>query len=65
MGKYFLRDTEVAEPDAACAWFSYAEKHGIDVPRAISIWEDASSEEGFESRRAVGDAGIRIEPGIG
>nr|WP_175227691.1 hypothetical protein [Paraburkholderia humisilvae] len=65
MGKYFLRDIEVTEPDAARAWFSYAGAHGIEVPKAISIWEDASSEEGFESRRMVGDAGIRVEPGIG
>jgi hypothetical protein len=65
MGKYFLRDTEVTEPDAACAWFSYAEEHGIDVPRAISIWEDASCDEGSESRRRVADAGIRIEPSVG
>jgi hypothetical protein len=65
MGKYFLRDTEVAAPDAANAWFSYAEKQGIDVPKAISIWEDASSEAGAESRRLVGGAGIRVEPGLG
>jgi hypothetical protein len=65
MGKYFLRDTEVAEPDAANAWFSYAGEHGIDVPRAISIWQDASSEAGADSRRAVENAGIRIEPGMG
>ncbi|APR36181.1 MULTISPECIES: hypothetical protein [unclassified Paraburkholderia] len=65
MGKYFLRNTEVAEPDAANAWFSYAGEHGIDMPKAISIWEDASSEEGGDSRRAVGKAGIRIEPGVG
>jgi hypothetical protein len=65
MGKYFLRDTEVAEPDAANAWFSYAGEHGIDMPKAISIWEDASSEAGVDSRRMVGHAGIRVEPGIG
>jgi hypothetical protein len=65
MGKYFLRDAEVAEPDAANVWFSYAGEHGIDVPRAISIWEDASSEAGVDSRRVVGHAGIRIEPGMG
>ncbi|HEY3596934.1 MAG TPA: hypothetical protein VGL08_05385 [Paraburkholderia sp.] len=63
MGKYFLRDTEVAEPDAATAWFSYAEDHGIDIPRAISIWEDAATASGSDSRRLVGGAGIQIEPG--
>ena len=65
MGKYFIRNTEVAEPDAASAWFSYAQANGIDVPKAISIWEDASTSEGSESRQKVGHAGIRIEPGIG
>ncbi|CAB3758151.1 hypothetical protein [Paraburkholderia solisilvae] len=65
MGKYFIRDTEVAEPDAASAWFTYADAHGIEVPKAISIWEDAATDEGSESRQRVGDAGIRIEPGIG
>ncbi|HEY4352317.1 MAG TPA: hypothetical protein VGN31_13890 [Paraburkholderia sp.] len=55
----------MAEPDAANAWFSYAGDHGIDVPKAISIWQDASSEAGADSRRVVEDAGIRIEPGVG
>lgn len=63
MGKYFLRDAEVDEPDAACAWFAYAGDQGIDVPRAISIWEDAATEDGTDSRRVVSRAGIRIEPG--
>ncbi|MBN3766886.1 hypothetical protein [Burkholderia sp. Ac-20365] len=61
MGKYFLREREIAEPDAANAWFAYAESHGIDIPKAISIWEDAPTEEGAESRRLVGQAGIRVE----
>jgi hypothetical protein len=64
MGKYFLRDTEVAEADAACAWFSYAGDHDIDVSKAISLWEDASTESGSDSRRVVGGANIRIEPGV-
>ncbi|HVE10679.1 MAG TPA: hypothetical protein VNE00_25720 [Paraburkholderia sp.] len=51
------------EPDAACAWFAYAGDQGIDVPRAISIWEDAATEDGTDSRRVVSRAGIRIEPG--
>ena len=61
MGKYFLQNHELPEPDAANRWFAYAESHGIDIPRAISIWEDAATEEGCESRRAVAKAGIRIE----
>lgn len=61
MGKYLLREREIAEPDAANAWFAYAESHGIDIPKAISIWEDAATEEGAESRRLVGQAGIRID----
>lgn len=61
MGKYWLREREIPEPDAANAWFAYAESHGIDIPKAISIWEDAATEEGAESRRAVGQAGIRID----
>ena len=61
MGKYLLREREIAEPDAANAWFAYAESHGVDIPRAINIWQDAATEEGVESRRLVGQAGIRIE----
>jgi hypothetical protein len=61
MGKYFLQDREVAEPDAANAWFAYAGSHGIDIPKAISLWEDAACEEGAASRRLVERAGIRID----
>ncbi|CAG4891496.1 hypothetical protein [Paraburkholderia saeva] len=64
MGKYFMRDTEVPEPDAASKWFAYAGRHGIDIPKAISIWEDAATESGAESRRIVSSAGIRIDPEI-
>ena len=61
MGKYFLQNRELPEPDAASQWFAYAESQGIDIPRAISIWEDAATESGTESRRLVGAAGITIE----
>lgn len=61
MGKYFLQNHELPEPDAANAWFAYAEEHGIDIPKAISIWEDAATESGTESRRLVSAAGITIE----
>jgi len=61
MGKYFLQSHELPEPDAANKWFAYAESHGIDVPKAISIWEDAATVEGAESRRLIGAAGITIE----
>jgi hypothetical protein len=61
MGKYWLREREIPEPDAANAWFAYAESHGIEIPKAISIWEDAATEEGAESRRVVGQANIRID----
>lgn len=60
MGKYFFQDREVGEPDAANRWFAYAKDHEIDISRAISIWEDALSRDGEESRRALGDAGIRV-----
>jgi hypothetical protein len=49
------------EPDAANRWFAYAESHGIDIARAISIWEDAATESGAESRKLVGAAGITID----
>jgi hypothetical protein len=62
MGKYFLREREIAEPDAANAWFAYAESHSVDIPKAISIWEDAATQEGAASRRLVEQAGIRIDP---
>lgn len=61
MGKYFLQSHELPEPDAANAWFAYAESHGIDISKAISIWEDAATESGTESRRLVSAAGIRVE----
>ncbi|NML33923.1 hypothetical protein [Paraburkholderia antibiotica] len=61
MGKYFLQNHELPEPEAANLWFAYAENHGIDIPKAISIWEDAATEEGAEARRLVNAAGITIE----
>jgi hypothetical protein len=61
MGKYFLQNHELPEPDAANTWFAYAESHGIDIPKAISIWEDAATESGSESRQMVSAAGITIE----
>ncbi|ASL42506.1 hypothetical protein bAD24_I03380 [Burkholderia sp. AD24] len=61
MGKYFLQNHELPEPDAANRWFAYAESHGIDIPKAISIWEDAATVGGNESRRLVCEAGITIE----
>jgi hypothetical protein len=64
MGKYFLRSNELPEPDAAIAWFAYAERQGIDIPKAISIWEDAATESGAESRRKVGAAGITVETAV-
>jgi hypothetical protein len=64
MGKYFLQNSEVPEPDAANEWFAYAGNHGIDIPRAISIWEDAATANGDESRRIVGNAGISIDPDL-
>jgi hypothetical protein len=57
----FLQNHEVSEPDAANKWFAYAENQGIDIPKAISIWEDAATESGAESRRIIGAAGITIE----
>ncbi|SIT38014.1 conserved hypothetical protein [Paraburkholderia ribeironis] len=61
MGKYFLQAHELPEPEAANEWFAYAESHGIDIAKAISIWEDAATEGGMESRRLVSAAGITIE----
>ena len=61
MGKYFLQNHELPEPDAANKWFAYAESHGIDIPKAISIWEDAATKDGAEARRLVSAAGITVE----
>lgn len=61
MGKYFLQNHELPEPDAANQWFAYAENHGIDIPKTISIWEDAATEDGANSRRIISAAGITIE----
>ena len=60
MDQYFLDDRPVAEAHASTAWFEYAERNGIDLPRAISLWEDASTLEGEASRQAVAQAGIRV-----
>jgi hypothetical protein len=62
MGKCFLEQAEIPEPDAANTWFAYAGAHRIEIPKAISIWEDAATETGAESRRIVGSAGITIDP---
>ncbi|MBV8628235.1 MAG: hypothetical protein JO371_10275 [Paraburkholderia sp.] len=64
MGRYFVENREVAETDAANTWFAYAESHGIDIAKAISIWEDAATEGGSDSRRIVSSAGIQVDPGI-
>ncbi|MGN6652933.1 hypothetical protein [Trinickia sp.] len=61
MDSYFLNDRPLSEADAATAWFDYAEHNGIDLPRAISLWEDASTPGGEASRRTVAQAGIRVE----
>ncbi|HLX00636.1 MAG TPA: hypothetical protein VKS80_00810 [Trinickia sp.] len=61
MSKYFLEGREVPETDAASAWFTHAAGNGIEISRAIDIWEDAATIEGDKSRLAVGEAGIRIE----
>jgi hypothetical protein len=61
MLRYFLDDREVMETDAATAWFDRAENHGIDAPRAISIWEDAAEATGEDSRRIAAQLGIRVE----
>ncbi|WP_429449766.1 hypothetical protein [Paraburkholderia sp. WC7.3g] len=61
MGKYFLQNHELPEPDATNHWFEYAESHGIDISKAISIWEDAATEEGAEARRLVSAAGIKVK----
>ncbi|WP_322009298.1 hypothetical protein [Paraburkholderia sp. J12] len=61
-GRYFIDEKETPEPQAAKRWFRYAEEHGIDVARAISLWEDAATPEGEKSRGTVAAAGIRIVP---
>ena len=61
MNKCFLNGREVPETDAATVWFDLAEQRGIDIARAISVWESAASPDGDESRRFVAQAGIRIE----
>lgn len=61
-GRYFVDEQEIPEPHAANRWFRYAQDHGIDVARAISLWEDAAEPDGEQSRDAVSAAGIRIVP---
>lgn len=61
MDQYFLDNRAISEADASTAWFDYAEHNGIDLPRAISLWEDASMPEGEASRRTLAHAGIRVE----
>jgi hypothetical protein len=60
--RYFIDEHEIPEPQAANNWFSYAEEHDIDIGRAISLWEDAATPEGGQSRSAIAAAGIRIVP---
>ena len=61
-GQYFEENREIAEPQAASRWFAYAQENGIDISRAISLWEDAAMPEGARSREAVAQSGIRIVP---
>ncbi len=61
-GRYFVNEQEIPEPQAANRWFRYAQEHGIDIARAISLWEDAATLEGEQSRGTIQAAGIRIEP---
>ncbi|WP_027797197.1 hypothetical protein [Paraburkholderia acidipaludis] len=61
-GRYFVNEEEIPEPQAANRWFDYAREHDIDIARAISLWEDAASLEGEQSRATIEAAGIRIEP---
>jgi hypothetical protein len=58
--RYFVDDREVSEPQAANRWFDYAQEHDIDVARAISLWEDAATPGGEQSRSGIAAAGIRI-----
>lgn len=60
--RYFLNEREVPEQEAANEWFHYAENHGTDVARAISLWEDAVTPEGDRSRKEISPSGIRVVP---
>ncbi|MCX4164523.1 MULTISPECIES: hypothetical protein [Paraburkholderia] len=64
MGTYFVKNHAVPEPQAATQWFTYAGDHGIEISRAINIWEDAATDEGAKSRDIVERAGIHIESGV-
>jgi len=61
-GRYFIDDREIPEPHAAKEWFRYAEDHGFDVARAISLWEDAATPDGAHSRDEIRVSGIHILP---
>jgi hypothetical protein len=61
MLKYYVDDREVTEPEAAAVWFGRADDRGIDVSKAISVWEDAAAPEGDASRELVAHAGIRVQ----
>jgi len=59
-GRYFVDEQEVPEPQAANRWFGYVQEHDIDIARAISLWEDAATPGGEQSRSTIAAAGIRI-----
>jgi hypothetical protein len=61
-GQYFDAGREIPEPEAANRWFRYAREHGIDIARAISLWEDAATPEGGQSRESIAGCGLRIVP---
>jgi hypothetical protein len=60
--QYFEADREIPEPQAANLWFRYAQEQGIEIARAISLWEDAVTPEGGPSRASIASSGLRIVP---
>ncbi|CAM2172950.1 Sel1 repeat family protein [Paraburkholderia sacchari] len=61
-GQYFEENREISEQQAASRWFTYTQDNGIEISRAISLWEDAATPEGERSRETIASSGIRIVP---
>ncbi len=60
MTHYLLDGHKVTEAAAASAWMRYSETSTYDMPTSISIWQDATTREGEESRAKLRAARIEV-----
>lgn len=60
MTHYLLDGQKVTEAVAASAWMRFSETSTYDMPTSISIWQDASTREGEESREKLRAARIDV-----